>query len=728
MHSRADPRVLKLALPLPLRNLFDYLPPADGPRPGPGARVVVPFGQRKLVGVVVETAGRSEVPPQKLVRVAAQVDGGATALNAETLELLRWCWKYYKQPPGEVVFNALPPLLRKSGAAIPPPPEQYTLTAAGQARLAQPAGRLKAQYRVLEAMRAGAVTAAELGGLSQNWRKILDNTIDSGWVRAEPRPPAQLQPVPGPRLAPGQASAVDAIGRSLGSYQCHLLDGITGSGKTEVYLCLLEKALREGGQALLLVPEIGLTPQLVDRFRARLGIEPVVTHSGLSEGERLQAWALARGGSARLVIGTRSALFLPLTDLRMMILDEEHDASFKQQDGFCFSSRDVAVKRAAGLGIPIVLGTATPSLETFNNAARGRYQWHRLRRRATGASEPRWRVLDLVQQNLTGGISTTAMEAIGAVLAKGEQALIFLNRRGYAPVLLCHQCGWHAVCERCDTNLTWHRASRGLLCHHCNHAQRVPRMCPDCGADALQGAGEGTERLEQVLAEAFPDTPLLRFDRDTVRRKGEFERLTARVKAGGPLLLVGTQMLAKGHHFPAVTLAVIVNLDQALYSADFRAVERMGQLMVQVAGRAGRDKLAGEVILQTHYPQHESLQTLLESGYEAFAAEVSELRRAASLPPFSNHALLRANAHHKDPVRTFLDAAKACFPPGAAEIFGPLPAMMERRGGRTRWYLLVQARRRSALHRQLDSWLPSVLKLPAARKVRWSIDVDPQEY
>jgi len=728
MQSPPAQPVLKIALPLPLRQLFDYLPPASGAGLQAGARVVVPFGTRKLVGVVVDSARGSEVAAAKLVRVAATPDGAERVLTAESLDLLKWCWNYYKHAPGEVVFNALPPLLRKPGGAIPPPPEQYALTAAGKDRLGQPAGRLKTQYRMLEAMREQALTATQLAALSQNWRKLLDSLADRQWVRAEPRPPAELKPVPGPRLAPGQEGAVNAIAESLGTYRCHLLDGITGSGKTEVYLCLLERVLREGGQALLLVPEIGLTPQLLNRFRTRLGIEPVVTHSGLGDGERLQAWALAKSGSARLVIGTRSALFLPLPDLRMMILDEEHDASFKQQDGFCYSSRDVAVKRAAGLGIPIVLGTATPSLETYNNAVRGRYAWHRLRTRATGASEPRWRVLDLVQQTLHGGISATAMDAIGGVLAKGEQALIFLNRRGYAPVLLCHQCGWHAVCERCDSNRTWHRASRTLLCHHCNSVQRVPRMCPDCGADALQGAGEGTERLEQVLAEAFPDAPLLRFDRDTVRRKGEFERMTTKVKSGGPCLLVGTQMLAKGHHFPAVTLAVIVNLDQALYSADYRAVERMGQLMVQVAGRAGRDKLPGEVILQTHYPQHESLQTLLASGYEAFAAEISEHRRAGCLPPFSNHALLRASAHRKDDVRAFLDAAKGCFPEGGAEIFGPFPAMMERRGGRTRWYLLIQAGARSALHRQLDAWLPRIGNLPPARKVRWSVDVDPQEY
>ncbi len=525
-----------------------------------------------------------------------------------------------------------------------------------------------------------------------------------------------------------QRHALDGISASLGNFKCHLLDGITGSGKTEVYLKVLEQVLGRGGQALLLVPEIGLTPQLVSRFTRRLGFEPTVTHSGLSEGQRLQAWAMARNGLARLVIGTRSALFLPLSDLQLIILDEEHDASFKQQDGFRYSSRDVAVKRAAGLDIPVVLGTATPSLETFNNADAGRYTWHRLRKRATGAVEPRWRVLDLIQQTMHGGISTIAMDAIAKTLDKGEQALIFLNRRGYAPVILCHECGWHAACPHCDANMTWHRVSRRLLCHHCDAAAPLPVMCPACNADALQGAGEGTEQLEQVLAKRFPGIPLLRFDRDAVRKKGEFNRLSEQVKEGEPCLLVGTQMLAKGHHFPQVTLVVIVNLDQALYSADFRALERMGQLMLQVAGRAGRDQLPGEVILQTHYPRHESVETLLKSGYEAFAADICKDRQAAALPPFTYQALLRSDAVSKDDVRNFLQQAKRCFPVGRAGIYGPFPAMMERRGGRTRWYLLTQANSRAQLHHQLDGWVPKIQELPLARKVRWVVDVDPQDY
>ncbi len=728
MSSYRSNVILRVALPVPLRQLFDYLPSETAITPMPGMRVEVPFGRRKMVGVIVEIDDKSDFPLEKLANVVSFPDGEQTVLTDETLKLLKWCWRYYKHAPGEVVFNALPPLLRKNSGEIPPPPVQYSLTTLGEERLGEPPGRIKAQIRLLEEMRNGPVTDLQLRTVSSSWRKTLARLMEQQWVRSEDQQAAQLNPVNGPELLDEQQSAVDAIGKTLGSFHCHLLDGVTGSGKTEVYLCLLEQVLKQGGQALLLVPEIGLTPQLLNRFKKRLGFEPVVTHSGLSEGQRLKAWAMVKSGLARLVIGTRSALFLPMPDLQLIILDEEHDASFKQQDGFRYSSRDVAVKRAASLGVPVILGTATPSLETFNNAASDRYSWHRLRQRATGAAEPRWRVLDLIQQTMTGGISATAMKAIGETLEKGEQALIFLNRRGYAPVILCHECGWHAACQRCDANMTWHKATRRLLCHHCDSGARVPVMCPDCGADALQGAGEGTEQLEQMLGKAFPETPLLRFDRDTVRKKGEFNRLSEQVKTGESCLLVGTQMLAKGHHFPQVTLVVIVNLDQALYSADFRALERMGQLMVQVAGRAGRDQLPGEVILQTHYPQHESLLTLLSSGYEAFASDISSDRQTACLPPFSYQALLRSDAYDKDDVRAFLNQAKQCFPAGKAIVYGPFPAMMERRSGRTRWYLLVQADKRPMLHHQLDEWVSQLHKLPSARKVRWSVDVDPQDY
>ncbi len=503
MQSASSKPVLRVALPLPLRQLFDYLPIENGTRQFAGQRVLVPFGSRKLVGVIVGLAAGSDLPLEKLATVIDYPDGEQTVLTSEVLELLQWCWRYYKHAPGEVVFSALPPLLRKVGVSIPPLPLQYRLTAAGRDRLLEPVGRIKAQLGLLAKIGPGAVTESQLRSFTPTWRKTLTTLLERQWVTSENQQAAELMPTPGPVLMDEQRLAVDAIVASEGRFHCHLLDGITGSGKTEVYLKSLEQILEKGGQALLLVPEIGLTPQLVRRFEERLGFEPVVTHSGLSEGQRLQAWAMARSGLARLVIGTRSALFLPMPDLRMIILDEEHDASFKQQDGFRYSSRDVAVKRAAERDIPVVLGSATPSLETFSNAASGRYSWHRLRQRATGAAEPRWRVLDLIQQNMTAGISSVAMAAIGETLEKGEQALIFLNRRGYAPVLLCHECGWHGACHRCDANLTWHKASRRLLCHHCDSAVPVPVMCPACGADALQGAGEGTEQLEQVSGQGF---------------------------------------------------------------------------------------------------------------------------------------------------------------------------------------------------------------------------------
>lgn len=547
-------------------------------------------------------------------------------------------------------------------------------------------------------------------------------------IRSEPIGAGTFRPARGPTLNDEQAAAVDAMGKTLDGFACHLLDGITGSGKTEVYLQLTEQVLGQGRQVLVLVPEIGLTPQLLRRFRDRLGLEPVVSHSGIAAGERARAWTAALRGDARLFIGTRSALFLPLHRPGLIIMDEAHDPSFKQQDGFRYAGADVAVKRAHDLDIPIVLGTATPTLESLHNVNRGRFRHHRLRQRATGARTPGFRVVDLKQQPNPGGISPAALEAIGETLERGEQVLVFLNRRGYAPVLLCHDCGWHAGCRHCDANMTWHRARRRLHCHHCGEQQPAPRFCPECGADALQGAGEGTEQLERYLGKHFPEAPLYRVDRDRVRRKGELEAVVEAVRGGDPCLLVGTQMLAKGHHFPRVTLVVIVNLDQALYSADFRAMERMAQLLVQVAGRAGREAHPGTVLLQTHHPEHEGIRLLLRDGYGRFAESLLAERELVDLPPFSHQATLRGEAADRDALLRFLNEARAAWPGPGEALFGPFPAMMERRGGRLRWYLLLQTPDRRELQQALDVFLPAIRALPSARKVRWTVDLDPQEF
>jgi len=723
----SKPEILQVALPVPLPQLFDYLPPQGSPVVPEGSRVLVPFGKRKLVGVVGRKMNRSEVPDGRLLTIEKVLDGGEPVLDEKLIGLLQWCWKYYKHAPGEVMLSALPPSLRRLKGALPDPPLCFSLTGTGAQRLAEPPGRAPVQFQMLETLATGPMSGAALSGIGSQWRKTLSALIGQGWVQSETAPPCRPQPAPGHELTAEQRQVVEDISAGMDHFGCHLLDGVTGSGKTEVYMHLLEKALAADHQALVLVPEIGLTPQLLRRFRQRLGLDPAIIHSGLSAGERLDAWAAARSGRAALLVGTRSALFTPMPRLGVIILDEEHDASFKQQDGFRYSARDVAVKRAAALEIPVILGSATPSLESLKNALDGKYQWHRLRKRATKAALPSWRVLDLRQQGTFHGLSESALEAVGESLGRGEQVMVFLNRRGYAPVLMCQQCGWHGSCDRCDANLTWHRSMSRLCCHHCGSQRSAPSLCPDCRADALMGAGEGTQQLEESLEKRFPGVPVLRFDRDRTSRKGVMSLQLEEVRKGEPCLLVGTQMLAKGHHFPEVTLVVIVNIDQALYSTDFRALERMGQMIQQVAGRAGRMEKAGTVILQTLHPEHPALELLLSRGYEAYARWLLEERQSAGLPPSGYQALLRADAHDRTLVEQFLVEAAEIFPRGGTGIYGPVPAIMERVSGRSRMYLVLKAKSRSDLHRQIDPWLPRLRQLTSARKVRWSIDIDPQE-
>ena len=728
MNAAASPSIFKVALPLPLPLLFDYLAAPNAQNPLPGSRVLAPFGKRKLVGIVVRVAEHSELPREKLQELAAYLDDGEPVFDRHLLDLLDWCAHYYKHPIGEVFHNALPPALRKVGGFVPEPLLQFCLTGEGRARLEQPVGRAVAQYRVLEALQNGPLVPRQLAASARQASRVLPRLQEQGWVKREPWHAPMPRFRDGPDLNNAQAAVLEEIQAQIIGFSCHLVDGITGSGKTEIYLRLLQQVLASGKQALVLVPEIGLTPQLVRRFSERLGLEPAVSHSGIAAGQRLRVWADAGRGNASLVIGTRSALFLPLPNPGLIIMDECHDSSFKQQDGFRFAARDVAVKRAFDLDIPIVLGTATPSLETLHNAETGRYRWHRLRTRATGAAQPAWRVLDLRHRPATAGLCRETLEAMQSTLDRAEQVLVFLNRRGYAPVLLCHECGWHAACQRCDANMTWHRGGNCLICHHCEHRHEVPRFCPECSADALQGAGEGTEQLERMLAGRFSGFPLYRVDRDQVRRKGDLDRIVEAVRSGEPCILVGTQMLAKGHHFPKVTLVVVVSLDQALYSADFRAIERMGQLLMQVAGRAGREQHPGEVILQTHHPDHPVLERLFRSGYECFARELLEERKLAGLPPFSHQAVLRAEATDRTPVLEFLNHAARAWPNDGKGLFGPFPALMEKKGGRFRWYLLAQDVHRSTLQSGLDRWLPLVRGLSQSRQVRWSVDVDPLEF
>jgi primosomal protein N' (replication factor Y) len=728
--------LISVAIDAPLRQAFDYRAPpqVDPERLLPGARVWVPFGRRRAVGVILGRPAQAGVPVERLRAAQALIDE-SPAIGEELLELLRWSAEYYRHPIGEVIAAALPGPLR-SGAPLEETEERYALSAAARLDELPPlnprAHRLREFVAWLEAR--DQATAAELASLSARWRETLRELEQRGWVHrlraaVVSAAPARAVATPGPSPSTAQQAAIEAIAAAHGHYAALLLHGVTGSGKTEVYLRAIEATLARGLQALVLVPEIALTPQLVGRFAARFPVPLAVLHSGLAEGERLRAWRLARSGVAPIVVGTRSAIFAPLARPGLIVVDEEHDPSFKQQEGFRYSARDLALVRAQRLGIPVVLGSATPSLESLERAATGRSQRLSLPSRAGGARPPSLALVDLRRHAVQQGIATPAMLAIEHHLGLGGQVLLYLNRRGYAPTLFCPGCGWVAPCRRCDARLTVHQRQSLLACHHCGLEQPLPEACPDC-SQPVKPVGQGTERIEETLAARFPEVPLVRLDRDAVRKRGSLEGALARIASGEARLLVGTQMLTKGHDFPEVSLVVVLNADQGLFGTDFRASERLAQTIVQVAGRAGRAERPGEVLIQTEFPEHPLLQRLIAGGYDAFAEAALEERRAAGWPPFSRLAILRAEAPHAAAPLAFLSAARAAALEAAVagvELLGPAPAPMERRAGRLRAQLLLQAPSHSPLQRLLGVLLPRIEAMPEARRVRWSIDVDPLE-
>ena len=652
------------------------------------------------------------------------------------MELLAWAAGYYHHPIGEVMQSALPVLLRRGLPATSAGEKRYALTASALVVAPDAFKRSPLQQRLFEAMCAHpeGMNAAALAGIASNWREPMKRLEARGLVRITEDSCLQSRPA-GPQAEPelsvAQAEAVAAIQGAAARYQCLLLHGVTGSGKTEVYLRAIQEVVGRGGQVLVLVPEIGLTPQLVARFEGRLNVPVAVMHSGLNDSERLCAWQTARAGEASVVIGTRSAVFTPLPRLALILIDEEHDASFKQQDGFRYHARDVAIKRARIENVPVVLGSATPSLESLYNAEQQRYWLLVLPERAGNAQPPRVQLLDLRRLKLNEGLSPTLIEALRARLDRREQSLLFLNRRGFAPVLMCHDCGWLAPCQRCDARLTVHRRRRKLCCHHCGAEAPLPDVCPVCGSGDLHGVGEGTERIETALVRLFPAARIERIDRDSTRRKGALEEKLRRVHAGEADILVGTQMLAKGHDFPNLTLVGVLNADQGLYSADFRSEERLVQQLVQVIGRAGRADKPGEVLVQTYHPDNPAFAALAHHDYREFARYALAEREAAAYPPFAHLALLRAESPSPPAALGFLRTAHRLAMdmavPGDVHLMDPVPSAMERRAGRYRAQLLVQSRERRALHDFLRVWLERLSQEKSGRKVRWSLDVDPAE-
>ena len=731
-----NPAVLRVALDTPLRRLFDYLPPAVPV--AVGQRVRVPFGRQRLVGLVMEEAATSDLPVDRLKPVLEVLDS-EPVLDRSAIELLKWAAEYYHHPMGAVIATAMPKALRE-GAATVAAEQVWSLTPAGSEALAtgEPR-RAPKQRQVLELLaRQEETSAAALGALMEGWADGARALAKKGWAVSRERAvvPGDASstlragdaPKAPPELAPEQHEAVERISESLGKFGAFVLHGITGSGKTEVYLQVVQRALARGQRALVLVPEIGLTPQLVERFAERFDVPLSVLHSALTDTERLEAWRAAFSGHSRIVLGTRSAVFAPVRDLGVIVVDEEHDASYKQHEGgFRYSARDLAVVRAQQAGVPVVLGSATPALESLHNVSNGRYAKLVLPRRAAQAVPPKTALVDLRVNAVEGGISTLAIQAIERHLKDNGQILVFLNRRGYAPTLLCTACGWVAPCSDCDARLTVHRTADRLRCHHCGADAPLPSRCPQCGF-AVKAVGQGTERIEETLAKIFPNAPLARLDRDVVRKRGDMETTMARMHSGEARILVGTQMVTKGHHFPNVTLVIVLNADQGLFSTDFRAPERLAQTIIQVAGRAGRGEKAGEVLIQTEYPEHPLLNNLLTAGYDGFAAAALDERSQAAWPPFSRLAALRDSAPTADAALAFLTDARALLtPPRNIQIRGPVPAAMAKRAGRYHAQLLLESADRGSLHRFISAWLPAVEQLKSARRVRWALDVDPIE-
>jgi primosomal protein N' (replication factor Y) len=728
--------ILQVALDTPLRRVFDYLPPADTAARTPklGVRVSVPFGRRQLIGVLVGIAQASSISAAKLKPALALLDD-EPVFDPVTFDLLRFASDYYHHPLGEVIAAALPAALRL-GQAAHGAADRWSLSEAGARELASPTSRRGPRQRALLkwlAERAEATADEVTDAFKPEHLKTLARR---GWVVSR-RAPIDASQDPAPvDLHPGdvsptdaQTKVIDAITASFGLFAAHLLYGVTGSGKTEVYLRVIAHSIARGGQALVLVPEIALTPQLVDRFRRRFNAGIAVLHSALTGTERRAAWRDAYGGRARIVIGTRSAVFTALPRLTLIVVDEEHDASYKQHEGFRYSARDLAVWRAQRAQVPIILGSATPSLETLENAAQGRYAKHLLPQRPGAAQAPRMALVDLRRHAREQGLSQPAMQAIERHLGAGGQVIVFLNRRGYAPSLFCNACGWVAPCAHCDARMTLHRRAAQLRCHHCGAQAPVPGVCGSCG-QPLNPVGQGTERVEETLARLFPEAPLARLDRDTATARGAMEAVLGRVHRGEARILVGTQMLTKGHHFPEVSLVVILDADQGLFASDFRATERLAQTITQVAGRAGRAARPGEVLIQTQFPEHPLLMRLITEGYEGFAASALQERREAAWPPYSRLAVLRAESKDTLGLDAFLGSAaeggRACKEPGV-KILGPATALMARRADHFRAHLLIEAAARVPLQRFLARWLPLVDTLPGPAGLRWSIDVDPLE-
>ena len=726
---------IQVAIPVPMRQLFTYRVPEALSYPAikVGERVAVSFGPRKVIGIVIDAKAQCDFEVSKVKDITTRLNDNFN-LSQSLVSFLQLCAHYYHHPVGDVFQQALPVLLRKIENITLSPPMVWQAQSSNEDtnaildKLERKAAKQFALYQIISShhgiswveLRTLGYSKAQLNALQNKALIIEKEQIADRYSWQEDT----LNQADRLVLSSEQAIIVSAINHSLAQFSCHLIDGITGSGKTEVYLQAMEQVLANNQQVLVIVPEIGLTPQTLNRFEQRFNVPIALHHSGLNDKERLATWLSAQQGSAAIVIGTRSAVFTPLHRLGLIIIDEEHDSSLKQQDSFRYHCRDMAILRARQLNIPIVLGTATPSFESLQNALSGKYNYHQLINRAGKSNKAKIALIDMNQQQVEFGLSGTLKYEMKQTLARGEQVLLFLNRRGYAPAINCQECHWLAECQRCDKPYTLHQKQQLLICHHCGSQKRIPPQCPSCGSVRIAPLGQGTEQLESRLEELFPDSSIVRIDRDSTRRKGELTKLLQEVSDKKHQLLVGTQMLAKGHHFPDVTLVAVLDVDGALFSFDFRASEQMAQLLIQVAGRAGRASKPGKVLVQSSFVEHPLLQDLVHNGYHHFAHQALTERKQARLPPFTFQALLRADANYPSYPEKFLRALTQQTLDGC-EFAGPVPAAMEKKAGKFRYHLIIQAKSRKDLHHGILQLLTQIPNNEWQGKVRWSLDIDP---
>lgn len=728
---------IRVALPVYVYDTFDYTVSAEQYLQAQiGARVSVSFGRQNLIGIITEKVDPNEpfTGQFKLKAITALLDEDAI-LDQQVLTLLTWSAQYYQFPIGEVMQSALPALLRQGRALDILFHHWNILTHDDPESLLKRSQKQYDAYQILKLHPHGATeNILNLSGVETATLKALEK---KGLVECQLEAhdftpmPIQLAQMP---LTPNedQKRAIQQILKAQQRYQAFLLDGLTGSGKTEVYLQVMHEVLKQGKQVLVLVPEIGLTPQTVARFKSRFHCDVALLHSGLNDSKRLQAWQHAQTGKASIIIGTRSAIYTPLPHLGLIILDEEHDLSYKQQEGFRYHTRDVALYRGHLHNCPVILGSATPSIDSYYLVESGKLHLLELNQRAGTAVLPKMHVIDLKVAKKKNGISQSLIDQIKLTLERKEQVLIFLNRRGYAPVLLCESCGWQANCPHCDAHFTVHSQPYSYLhCHHCGTINRLPDECPACKHQTLKSIGAGTAKVEEQLHELFPHHEVIRVDRDSTSRVGSWQKIYDRIQQNKPSILLGTQMLAKGHHFPHVTLVAILDIDSGLLSVDPRAPERTAQLIIQVAGRAGRGEHKGSVYLQSLRPDHPMLTTLIEQDYRAVAKQMLTERKVAMLPPYRYAVLVRVESKDRDYSQQFLMEAAQGLSAIAAdiiEIWGPIPAPMERKAGRYRAHMVILSTDRAKLHFYLRQWWQQVVHLPRQHQLRLSIDVDPQEF